>query len=107
VGTFVKLNPGSLAFGPQQVGTTSANKNVVLTNTGTAVLNVTGITVKGANAGDFIQTNNCGTSVAAGASCTIRVKFAPTAQGNRSASVAISDDGGGSPQTVPLTGTGT
>jgi hypothetical protein len=33
--------------------------------------------------------------------------FKPTAKGSRSATVNISDDGGGSPQQVNLAGTGT
>jgi len=61
----------------------------------------------GANPKDFAQVNNCGTSIAAGASCFIGVTFTPSAKGSRSASVSVSDNGGGSPQQVPLAGTGT
>ena len=64
------------------------------------------IMVGGANAGDFVQTNTCGASVAAGSSCTISVTFTPKAKGGRSAMISITDNGGGSPQKVSLTGTG-
>jgi hypothetical protein len=106
-GTVVGLSPKALSFGNQLVGTRSAPKKITLTNVGSTPLNFTGISVIGTNAGDFSQTNTCGTSIAGGASCTIRVTFRPSAIGTRSAAVSIGDDGGGSPQEVRLTGKGT
>jgi hypothetical protein len=103
----VSLSPTSLTFSSQNVGTTSAAQSVTLSNTGNAALSISSIAVSGTNAGDFAQTNSCGSSVAAGANCTINVTFTPTATGTRSASVAVTDNASGSPQTVPLTGTGT
>jgi len=67
---------------------------------------ITSITITGANTGDFSQTNTCGTSVGAGASCTITLKFVPKAIGGRSASVSISDSSPDSPQQVSLSGSG-
>jgi hypothetical protein len=78
-----------------------------LTNAGKTSLSVSQITITGADAEDFSQTNNCGSSVPAGGSCTMKVVFEPTATGQRTAKLTISDDGGGSPQTVTLSGTGT
>jgi hypothetical protein len=106
-GTVVSLSKTKLSFGDQPVGKTSAPQNVTLKNVGSTPLNFAGISITGANAGDFSQTNTCGTSIAAGANCTITVTFTPTAKGTRTAAVSISDDGGGSPQKVALTGTGT
>jgi hypothetical protein len=106
-GTVVKLVPTSLNFGNQPVGTKSAPQSVTLTNTGSVTLNISGITISGADPGDFTQTNTCDSSVAAGKSCAINVTFQPKAKGARSAAVSISDDGAGSPQKVPLSGTGT
>ncbi len=106
-GTNVQLTPASLNFGNQTVGTTSARKIITLTNKGTAALSISGIAITGTDPGDFAQLNNCPTSVAAGASCSIAVTFTPTATGARSADVSVTDNGGGSPQQVPLTGTGT
>src|SRR5207253_2516700 len=97
------------AFALQAVGTTSATgKNVTVTNNGTAVLNFTGLTpftFTGANSGDFTETSTCGATLAVSASCTITVKFAPTAAGTRTASLAIADNAPGSPQMVPVSGT--
>ena len=106
-GTDVQLTPASLNFGNQPVGTTSTRKIITLTNKGTVTLTLAPVTITGANSGDFAQTNNCPASLAAGASCSIAVTFTPTATGTRSANVSVSDNGGGSPQQVPLTGTGT
>src|SRR5207249_2827527 len=55
---------------------------------------------------DFAQSNTCGSSVNAGASCTISVTFKPTATGTRTASVAVTDNASGSPQTAALSGSG-
>jgi hypothetical protein len=105
-GTVVSLSPKRLSFGNQPVGTTSAAKSVTLTNVGNTQLNFFALMIAGKSRTDFFQTNNCGTSIAAKASCTITVTFTPTAIGTRGATVKISDDGGGSPQKVGLSGTG-
>jgi Abnormal spindle-like microcephaly-assoc'd, ASPM-SPD-2-Hydin/Beta-propeller repeat len=106
-GTFVKLAPSSLNFGSVPVGQTSSAKAVTLTNGGTTALSITAIKFTGKNTGDFTETNTCGSSVAAHASCTISVTFKPAAKGSRSASLGVSDNGGGSPQLVAVSGTGT
>jgi hypothetical protein len=80
---------------------------VQLTNTGKSKLAISQIAITGADAEDFSETNNCSASLQAGASCTIKVTFRPTSKGQRSANLAITDDGGGSPQEIPLAGTGT
>lgn len=106
-GTAVELTPTSVNFGNQPTGTKSLAKTITLTNQGHATVSITSMTITGADAGDFSQTNTCGTSVASGASCFIKVTFKPSATGMRTAAVSVSDNGGGSPQKVTLTGTGT
>ena len=78
---------------------------VTLTNTGNGPLNITSIFPASAG-GNFAQTNNCGSTVNAGASCTLNVSFTPRATGMVSGAITISDDAPGSPQTVMLSGTG-
>ena len=96
-----------MAFPSQQVvGTTSAAQTVTLTNTGTGVMSLTGITVGGANATSFVQTNNCGASLAVNANCTISITFDPTATGPLAGSISIADNASTTPQTIALTGTG-
>jgi FG-GAP-like repeat/Abnormal spindle-like microcephaly-assoc'd, ASPM-SPD-2-Hydin len=105
--TAASLVPTTLTFAAQTVGTTSAAQAITLTDaSGTTALKITGIAITGTNTTDFAETNNCGTSVAQKKSCTISVTFTPTATGTRTANVSVTDNGGSSPQTVPLTGTG-
>jgi len=106
-GTAVKFVPGGLNFGSQEVGTTSKPKTVTMTNLATSTLTITSIAIGGTDAGDFAQTNNCGGSLAAGASCTITVTFTPQATGARSGNVTFKDSDVTSPQKVVLSGTGT
>ncbi len=103
------LNAASLAFAAQGIGTASSPQMVTLTNNGGTALSIASIGITGANAGDFSQTNGCGTSLAAGSNCAINVAFTPTASGVRNASVTITDNAGNvanSQQSVSLTGTG-
>jgi hypothetical protein len=106
-GTVVSFSKAKLTFGDQSVGTSSPPQSVTLTNIGSAQLNFKKIILSGANKGDFSETNTCGSSIAAHANCTITVTFKPTATGTRKAVVRFTDDGGGSPQQVSLSGTGT
>jgi hypothetical protein len=105
-GTDVSLSTLSLTFAPQKVGTTSPPSSIRLTNVGRTTLTFSSFAISGANAGDFAQGNNCGTNLSGGHSCTISVTFTPSATGTRNASLSISDNGGGSPQSVTLQGTG-
>jgi hypothetical protein len=110
VGPAVTLSAASATFADRAVGTVSAFQAVTLTNTGTAPLNITGLALAGANPGDFNRGGTCSTStpIAAGASCTIEVNFAPTAIGPRSASVDITSNAAvGSPHSIALSGNGT
>lgn len=106
VAPIATLSVSSVDFGSQLLATTCAPNNILLSNSGTVPLNISTIAVSGANAGDFGQSNTCGTSVAAGANCSLAVTFAPSAAGPRSATITITDDATGSPQTISLSGNG-
>src|SRR5437588_9586307 len=86
------------------IGVVGSAELVTLTNSGTGALNVSSIAITGTNTGDFAETDNCGSSVAAGASCAINVKFMPGAAGSRTAAITITDNATGSPQAVTLSG---
>ena len=96
------LSPSSLTYAGQPLGTTSAAQTVMLTNSGTAALLISGISVTG----DYSQTNTCGTSLAVSASCAISVSFTPSAAGDRTGQLKIADNAPGTPQAVSLDGTG-
>jgi len=93
------LSPTTLSF------TSGAAQVVTLSNTGASAMNITGITLTGANASSFAQTNTCGASLSANASCTISVTFSPSGAGSFSATLNVADNAAGSPQTVTITGT--
>jgi hypothetical protein len=99
----VSLVPKFLTFDVQAVGTTSPPETVTLANQGGSTLSVTSITASG----DFGQTNNCGKTLNAGASCSVSVVFAPKGTGNRTGSITVTDNASDSPQSVSLTGAGT
>jgi hypothetical protein len=101
------FSPSSLSFGTIKHAT-SSSLNVVLSNPGGTPLNLTGISVAGTNAAYFAQTNNCPSSLAVGASCTLAVKFTPAATGTFSANLVVVDNAqaGGGTQTVSLSGKG-
>jgi len=98
----VAITPASYTFSDQVVNSTSSPESITLTNSGAASLSLTQISASG----DFAQTNNCGSSLAAGSSCTINVTFTPTATGNRTGALNFSDNAAASPQSVALAGTG-
>lgn len=101
-GGTVSLSPGSLTFASQALGSTSSVQLVTLTNPGPTPLNITSINASG----DFTQTNTCGNSVSPATNCMISVTFSPTVTGNRVGTISITDNATGSPQSIPLSGTG-
>ncbi len=103
----LQISPTSLTFAAQSVGTASPSQTITLSSTATSSVTINGITITGANAGDFSENGNCSAVLGAGASCQIIVIFKPTAAGNRSASISISDNAAGNPHSVSLTGTAT
>jgi hypothetical protein len=103
----VALSPTSHNFGTQARRTTSAPFTFSLSNTGTAALTINSITLGGANPTQFaIQSRTCTNTLAAGSSCSINVVFTPSNRTTYNATLQVSDNAPGSPQTATLTGTG-
>jgi len=101
------LSPNPLAFPSTTVGAAATALPMTLSNPGTSALTISGISVTGTNASSFRQTNNCPASLAAGATCTINVVFTPASAASLTAAISIADNATGSPQSAPITGTGT
>jgi hypothetical protein len=99
------LSASTVTFAGQPIGTTSSPVKLTLSNTGSAALNVSGISIANAN-GVFAQTNTCGASLSAGANCVISVTFSPTQAGSRSVAINVADNAAGSPQSVTVKGNG-
>ncbi len=96
----VSLAPSSLNI--TGAANSSVTSPVTLTNSGKATLTINAITVTG---NGFSVSNNCGTSLAAGANCTISVTFNFATAGNATGTLSISDNAAGSPQSVTLSAT--
>jgi Abnormal spindle-like microcephaly-assoc'd, ASPM-SPD-2-Hydin/Bacterial Ig-like domain (group 1) len=105
----VSVSPTSLAFGSapivssaQVASAAGTSLSVTVSNTGSTPLVLSGFTTQG----DFSEADNCGASVAVGATCTLTVKFVPTALGHRTGTLTTTDNAGGGSQTVSLAGDG-
>src|SRR5205823_4081945 len=96
------LSPTTLTFASQALQSASGPQTVTLTSGSGTALTISSVSASG----DFSQTNTCGASIAAGASCSIAVTFTPTAAGQRTGTLAVADNAANSPQIVTLTGTG-
>ena len=93
--TIITLTPRSLSFGNQPIHAASAAKSVTMTNTSPKAAAIASVTLTGTAAGQFVQTNNCGKSLAGHATCTIKVTFKPTTKGAKSAVLSVNGGGGG------------
>ncbi|HEY0264728.1 MAG TPA: choice-of-anchor D domain-containing protein [Granulicella sp.] len=94
------LTPASQDFGSSTVGTAGASKIFTLSNTGTDAASITDISA----GGDFSTSNACGSSLDAGANCTINVFFTPNSAGTRTGTLTVTTATGSF--TSSLTGTG-
>lgn len=104
VAAALAATPTSLDFGAVAVGASAVPRTVTLTNSGSGPATLTGISVV-SGAASFSQSNNCGSALAAGASCTLSVAYTPSAVGAQSGTVAIVASGV-APLAVSLTGQG-
>jgi hypothetical protein len=99
----VTLKPSTLIFAGRNTGTVSPPQDVLLTNFGSAQLDISKI----AASGDFSETDNCRPSLDGGSKCTIGVTYEPRKTGKESGTLTISDNAFTGTQTVSLGGTGT
>jgi hypothetical protein len=99
----INLNPTGLSFSTQPVATESASQTVTVTNTGSAALVVSRV----ATTGDFNETDTCTTApVAVGSTCSVQVRFLPTATGSRNGVLTVFGNVSGGQATAALSGTG-
>jgi hypothetical protein len=101
------VQPGSVAFGAQTAGTVGPERTVTVTNSGDRALRSLSVAKLGAGAGDFAVADGCaGAVVPAGGTCTIGLRFVPSAPGASSATLQVAGNGM-APLAVALSGTGT
>ncbi len=116
-----------LDFGTHDVGTTATPQTFPITNTGTGPLGSLTVSVvdpqaipcnpndpnqsscnpqtDGSLPYQFTQTNDCPSSLAAGANCTITVTYRPLTLGAVTGTLVITDDTATSPLDISLSGT--
>ncbi|MEP7060821.1 MAG: choice-of-anchor D domain-containing protein [Betaproteobacteria bacterium] len=95
----------SASFGTQVLFVQGAPKILTIHNVGTATATI--FSVISGNANEFpVTSTTCGGALAVNATCAINVAFSPSAAGARSATLSVSSDGVGSPQSIHLSGTG-
>ena len=104
----ISLSAATLTFAAQTLGTTSAAKSVTVSNSGSALLSLAGLTLTGTAAGDFARAGTCTatTTLAVGASCTVTFAFTPGALGARSATLTLASDAANGAAVLSLAGTG-
>ena len=97
----ITMTPGTLDFGVTGLQVSSPVQSLMLSNGSTGTL--AGLSI--AMSGPFLQTNNCGTSLGPGGTCTVSLTFSPTATGRQNGTATIAS-GDGAPMTAQLMGTG-
>jgi beta-glucosidase len=91
-------------------GTTSAAQTFTIQNIGTAPLQISSIALSGTNASAFTIATGagaCGSTLATSFACQIFVTFNPSAVGNLSATLTVTDNSATPTQSIALTGTAT
>jgi len=104
----LNISPTSINFGTVANDRT-ATQTVTVSNVGNATVKISGVSIKCTafcDGDDFTFRNYCPASLAAGKSCSIAVTFNAEDSGStRNATLYITDNALGSPQSVTLTGT--
>ena len=110
VGTAVEFTPSSLNFGSVAVGQ-SGQETTTVSNVGTTIITLTGYDIVGPNSADFAWVGNTCSGfpiyIQPGGTCNFTFRFSPSQAKKESATYELYDNANGSPQLLPMTGTGT
>jgi hypothetical protein len=105
-GVAMGFNPASVNFGTVVRGQRPCD-TVTISNAGNATVTFLGSDVIGPNSPDFTEFNStCPAALAPGTNCNISVCFGPSKTGKESATYELFDTSRGSPEKLPLSGTG-
>ncbi len=98
------LDPTNLAYGSQAVATASDPQTITVTNSGNAPLTVSSVVATG----DFTETDTCtSATIASGLTCSVQVRFLPTATGRRYGLLTVYGNVAGGQASTTLSGTAT
>lgn len=106
------VSPVALNFGDQTVNVVGATQIITVGNSGNAALSIDALSLTGAQAAQFAivsgAANHCtaGASLGAGASCTVEIRFSPTAVGTAAATLDLSSNSSPGPTSVGVQGNG-
>jgi hypothetical protein len=102
------LDPERFGFEPLPVGGRSAGRALRLESVGDAVVTVGELVIEGPAAADFqIERDRCSSrALASGDDCSLRVAFAPLAEGERQAALRVVSDAVTGTATIALSGDG-
>lgn len=101
----LSVTPSSINFSSTIVSFTAASQTITLGNSGSTAIDISGIALTGANAGDFTYNNSCSSTLPSNQTCTIQVSFSPTSTGSKYAYLAITNSATSHPVAIALTGT--
>ena len=101
----LNVNPAQLLFPIVSSGQSSLPQTVILTNSGGSTANSLTLTITPPFSLVQVAQNNCGASLASGASCSIGVIFSPSLNGLFTGTLTIASSLAAS-ASVPLSGTG-
>ena len=106
-GPMLSLNTISLNFGQATEGQATSPQAVTLSSIGNEAVSLASIVITGSSAGDFTETDTCMSAplLAPKQSCSVSITYRPLGVGNRQATLSITDNSPGSPQSIALAGT--
>lgn len=94
-------------FGTVSIEAGATVNTFSIRNTGTGIMNVTGVSISGTDAASFILNTSPASTVAAGSSTTFTIEFNPTSLGAKNATITVgSDDANENPYSFAVTGLG-
>jgi hypothetical protein len=107
-GTQISISPTSINFGTLIRVTGVVSQVVTVTNTGNANVTFSKVAIPvapGTDQYDYWVTDKCRTTLRPGTSCLITVFFEPDDVGVKPATLVLTDNAAGSPQSVSVTAT--
>jgi hypothetical protein len=103
----IEVTPATLHFSSGAIGVAASPQTVTVRNAGQADLVVGSMDVLPAGSDFSVVGGSCAplpVTVTPGTTCTIDIAFAPSAIGDRSATLSVGSNAAGTPHTVALTG---
>lgn len=105
--TPVTVYPNPIAFGTVPFNSMSSPLYIFVSNSSASAVTVSAMTISGTNSADFaFYSSPCIGTISAGQSCEMFMTFTPSAKGNFTASLVVTETGLTTAITIPLTGTG-